>query len=66
MKAIPFEMYMLKTKNYHAVSRMKRVVNGTHWNFDPTWGWLSPLNAPAFKRMPRSDWEWENKCRLIF
>ena len=25
MKAIPFEMYMLKTKNYNAVSRMKRV-----------------------------------------
>jgi len=53
-------------KNRNAVSRMKRVVSGTHWNFDPSWDWLSPLNAPAFERMPRSDWEWRNKCRLIF
>jgi len=54
----------MKARN--AVSRMKRVVSGTHWNFDPSWDWLSPLNAPAFERMPRSDWEWRNKCRLIF
>jgi len=53
-------------KTLNAVSRMKRVVSGTHWNFDPSWDWLSPLNAPAFERMPRSDWEWRNKCRLIF
>jgi hypothetical protein len=73
MKRIEYDMYrslavwgrrVIKTEN--AVSRMKRVVSGTHWNFDHSWDWLSPLNAPAFERMPRSDWEWRNKCRLIF
>lgn len=66
LRGVSLWVIRIPKKNKNVIVRLRKVIEGSHFEIDGTYNWFPDYICPKYVRRKQSDWDYYNRTKRIF